>query len=283
MIAQKPRQIFRPNPVLGWSLTPDAQVKVPFRNDITQTIGPDGWRYVPHNGGPVELNLAVYGCSYTYGTGLADDETYTALLQASLANVRVLNRGVGGHGSLQNYLQFRQDLKNESVQAAVFGVISDHRFRNVAHPQRMQQYLKADWYERGIEHVPTARQDRSGKLILDYVSIWQPSLLDKGFGVFLPNEFMLDQATFSIFNAIAEMAELHNVPVVFALLDQLDSEFNEGMLQNFPNALDVSTPWDEEHTFFPKDIHPNAYSNRLFSERLLPSVIGLCEYSGCKV
>lgn len=269
--------MFKPHPVLGWSLAPGAQIEVPFRNNIIQTIGSDGWRVTPGQTEAAEFNFAVYGCSFTYGTGLADSETFAALLQNSLKNVNVLNRGVGGHGTVQSFLQFRQDVKKGVVQAAVFGVISDHRFRNIAHPQRMRHFLKMDWYERGVEHFPIAKQDRNGKLEIDYVAIWQPSILRHDFDVFLPNDYMLDQATFSVFKAITEFSELHGIPVIIALLDQLDPEFNIAMLSGFSNAIDVSAPWDKSHTFLPKDIHPNAYANRLFSERLLVPVKGLCE------
>ena len=99
--------------------------------------------------------VVLYDRSFTYGTGLADDETFATHIQSTLHGVTVLNRGIGDYGTLQNYLQFRQDVRCGTAHAAVFGVISDHRFRNIAHPQRMQQHLAVEWYELGVEHVPT--------------------------------------------------------------------------------------------------------------------------------
>lgn len=269
---QKPRRTFQPHPVLGWRLSPNSRVEVKFRPGVVQTIGPDGCRAGTGSDETVAQRLAIYGCSFTYGTGLTDAETYPSRLQSNLPGVRVLNKGIGGHGTLQNFLQFRQDVQDSAVHVAVFGIISDHRFRNIAHPQRMQQYLHQEWYELGIEHVPVARQGRDGRIVVDFVSIWQPSLFRKDFEAFLPNDHMIDQATMSVLDAILDLARKHAVPVLFALLDQLDPEFNLLVTGQFSQAVDVSLPHDRKHTFMPKDIHPNAYANQRFAEALLPHV-----------
>ncbi len=271
-MARRPREVFKPHPVLGWTLSPDARVMVPYRRHVVQTIGPDSWRTVAAPDGPTGATLAVYGCSFVYGTGLADRETFTALLQASLKHVRILNRGIGGHGTLQNYLQFRRDLLGGQVQAAVFGVMSDHRFRNIPHPQRMHQLQQPGWYELGVEHVPTVRQDRQGELSVDYVSLWQPCLKRRDFDVFLPNDHMIDQATLCVLRTIVVLAARHGVPIVFALLDQLDLEFNQQVLDSFPQALDISIPIDADHSFLPHDPHPNVRANQLYASRLLPRI-----------
>jgi len=271
-VVHKPRRTFQPDPVLGWRLSPMSRVEVKFRPDVVQTIGPDGCRVSTGANENAARQLAIYGCSYTYGTGLADTETYSSLLQSKLPGVRVLNKGIGGHGTLQNYLRFRQDVQAKTVHAAVFGIISDHRFRNIAHPQRMQQYLHQEWYDLGIEHVPVARQDRDGRIVVEFVPIWQPSLLRKDFEAFLPNDHMIDQATIGVIDAILGLAREHAVPVLFALLDQLDAEFNLLMTGKFSQTVDVSLPHDGEHTFMPEDIHPNAYANQRFAEALLPHV-----------
>ena len=276
-IVSKPRLLFRPDPVLGWSLSPGHAVRVGFRQNVLQHINPQGWRTVaaPATGdGP---RIAFYGCSFTYGTGLTDDETFTSLVQRDRPSVRVLNRGIGGHGSVQNFLQFRRDLSTRAVDGAVFGIISDHRFRNIAHPQRMRQYLAPEWYKLGVEHVPVARLDASGKVRIVYLPIWQPVIRDAEFQAFLPDDFMLNAASFAVFDLIASVAKAAGIPVAFVLLDKLDRPFNAGVMERFPQTTDISTPYDTDHTFMPRDIHPNVRANELFAERLLPIVDGLCD------
>lgn len=272
----QPRQIFRPHPLLGWGLTPNKKVTVPFRCKIEQTIDEDGWRLIPgKNADAQRMTLAVYGCSFTYGTGLADDETYTALLQASSSRINILNRGVGGHGNVQGYLQFRKDVKDGKVQAAIFGVISDHRYRNIAHPVRMKAHLAPFWYDLGVEHLPRVRFNRTGQLLIEYVPIWQPSLFRDDFQVFLPDEYTIDRATIKLIAEIICFAKQHKSPILIALLDQIDPEFNKLMRNEFAEVVDISTPYTSEYTFLPDDIHPNVLANRLFAERLFPWVNAL--------
>ncbi len=37
-IAKKPRSIFRPHPIFGWTLTPNKQVQVPFRDNVVHNM-----------------------------------------------------------------------------------------------------------------------------------------------------------------------------------------------------------------------------------------------------
>ncbi|MBN8290538.1 hypothetical protein JI664_01035 [Rhodobacter sp. NTK016B] len=272
----KPRLLYRPDPVIGWSLTPEYSIKVGFRPDVIQTIDADGWRHVPDRP-KAGSRLGVYGCSFTFGTGLADAETFCAVLQRDLPTVRVLNRGIGGHGTVQNLLQFRRDIRKGRVDAAVFAIISDHRFRNIAHPQRMRQYLVREWHSLGVEHVPVARLNADGRVRFVYHPIWQPVIRDAEFDIFLPDEYMINAATLAVLALVQETAQAADVPLRFVLLDALDPEFSRAVMDRFPQTIDVSTPYDQEHTFLPKDLHPNVAANRLFADRLVPFVSELVD------
>ncbi|HCE22968.1 MAG TPA: hypothetical protein DF282_10720, partial [Hyphomonas sp.] len=44
------------------------------------------------------------------------------------------------------------------------------------------------------------------------------------------------------------------------------------VFSRFPEASDISNPHDRDHTFLPRDIHPNARANSLFADRLQPLI-----------
>lgn len=215
-------------------------------------------------------NIGVYGCSFVYGTGLADDETFTARLQRAFPNVRIRNRGIGGQGTVQNLLQFRRDIAAGEMDAAIFAVISDHQTRNIPHPQRMKQYLSPEWSRLGIEHVPVLRRDGAGRGRIAYLPIWQPMIERGGFEVFLPDARMQVEATLAAFDMVYDTSAAAKVPLHVVLLDALDADFNAALLDRFPGASDISVPTDEAHTFHPNDRHPNIKANMLFAERLEP-------------
>ncbi len=270
-----PRLLFRPDPVIGWSLTPKYAVRVPYRDgNVIQHIGPDGWRRVPRQPEKGQ-QVAVYGCSFTYGTGLTDEETFCALLQQKHPSLRILNRGIGGHGTVQNLLQLRRDISAGAVDAAIFAIISDHRFRNIAHPQRMRQYLAPAWYELGVEHVPVAKLTTQGKVEIHYQDLWQPVVRDAEFSMFLPDDYMINIATLAVLELVRDTARDAGIPLRFVLLDQYDPDFTSAVLGRFEDAVDISTPQDRDHTFLPRDLHPNPNANMLFAQRLDPAIAGL--------
>ncbi|WP_146591323.1 SGNH/GDSL hydrolase family protein [Puniceibacterium confluentis] len=275
-VVSRPRHLFRPDPVVGWTLAPGHGLRVGFRRHILQTIGADGWRHVPGAATATGPQVALYGCSFTYGTGLSDAETFAGRLQKARPQVRIRNRGIGGHGTVQNYLQFRRDITDGAVDVAVFAIISDHRFRNIAHPQRMRQYLSPDWYRLGVEQVPVARMEASGRARIVYHPLWQPVIRDAEFDIFLPDDYMINAATLAVLDRVREAAAAAAIPLAFVLLDSLDPDFNAAVQGRFPDTRDISTPYDAAHTFMPMDIHPNVPANRMFAERLLPVVTGLC-------
>lgn len=266
-----PNRIFRQNTLLGWSLAPDSTVQVPFRDGVVQNVGSDGWRIVTGCGstGP-KINL--YGCSWTYGTGLADTETLAALLQAKFPFARFRNRGCGGFGTVHNYIQFRQEVAAQDVDIAVFLVISDHRFRNTPHPNRWKHFKKARWDNYGVTRVPIARQARDGTFQVTYISPNQPAVDAEGLHAFLPSDYMLDQATFAALHASKSLADKNGVKLLIAVLDSVDIGFNDGLLAEFTTALDISVPYDSDHFWLPYDSHPNARANVLFSERIEPQM-----------
>lgn len=279
-IVTKPRLLFRPHAVLGWSLTPGYGVRVGFRPEIIQNIGADGWRVVPGSADRQGPRLAVYGCSFTYGTGLADDETFVALLQQDLPEGKLLNRGIGGQSTVQNFLQFRHDIAGGQVDAAIFAIISDHRFRNIAHPQRMQQFLNRDWYELGVEHVPVLRQGRNAQHAIEYIPLWQPALRRGGFDTFLPDDHMIDGATLAMLSEIQDLAQNSAIPIRFLLLDQLDPAFNGAVQKRFGSTLDISVPLNRKHSFRPVDVHPNQTANQIFASRLYQPAKELISQAG---
>jgi len=51
--------------------------------------------------------VILLGCSYTYGMGINDQETFAFLIQDSLKHNNVINFGVPGYGNVQSYLQLK--------------------------------------------------------------------------------------------------------------------------------------------------------------------------------
>ncbi len=123
----------RPDPGLGWTN------RELFRSrDGSISIDAAGLRRAPlrpPGEAAVELRVAVFGDSFTFGDELADGETWAAFLQAALrgrgVGARVLNFGVNGYGLDQALLRWRRDGRPRRPDVVVLGFQPENLLRNL--------------------------------------------------------------------------------------------------------------------------------------------------------
>ncbi len=103
-----------PDPILGWRLEPGAQTRLRRPEYVVSVqINADGWRDVPHTPDPTPdaFRILVLGDSYMEAYMIDLEESFPRRLEAlahaaGLPQVEVINLGVGGYGTLQEYLAF---------------------------------------------------------------------------------------------------------------------------------------------------------------------------------
>jgi len=93
---------------LGWKHTPN--VRKVFVNEFGEKVevrqnqyGHRGRAY-PIAKNPKKLRILVLGDSFTEGIQVGEDDLFTAFLERSNPRLEVLNAGVGGYGTVQEYL-----------------------------------------------------------------------------------------------------------------------------------------------------------------------------------
>lgn len=98
--------LHQPDADLGFAHRPGARVRAvrevegSVTYDVVYTIGSDGLRVTPP--APGGRPVVFFGCSYTFGDGVDDDETLPARLAVALGGrADVVNRAVGGYGPHQ--------------------------------------------------------------------------------------------------------------------------------------------------------------------------------------
>jgi hypothetical protein len=104
-----------PHPVLGWVLTPDASYHntLPERT-VYVKYNSEGWRDVEHSVETHSRNLRVLvlGDSFMEAYSVNSEESFPRRLEELVQDlgheIEVLNFGVGGYGTLQEYLAFKE-------------------------------------------------------------------------------------------------------------------------------------------------------------------------------
>jgi GDSL-like lipase/acylhydrolase family protein len=95
------------DPRLGWAVIPDIRNMTPFAKGKLVNTNSKGLRGTAEYGyarTPGKTRILVFGDSFTFGTGVSDDETYAHYLEAALPNTEILNLGVQGYGQDQMLL-----------------------------------------------------------------------------------------------------------------------------------------------------------------------------------
>jgi hypothetical protein len=104
------RTYVEPNATRGWSNKPSTTAvygEAEFHFDVNHNaLGFRGPELAPSRS-PGKLRVLVLGDSFTYGIGVADEETFSARLEALDPRFEVLNTGVNGYGTAQELLLLR--------------------------------------------------------------------------------------------------------------------------------------------------------------------------------
>jgi hypothetical protein len=131
-------RMHRPDPQIGWVLSSDS-IQMPHRledkqgvlqYDVVYSVEGGQRRTSQHQvGGPA---LIAAGCSFTFGHGLMDSDTWPWLLQEQVRDVHVMNLGCMGYGTDQALLAAeRQVLQSKGhTKAVVLGFANFQIERN---------------------------------------------------------------------------------------------------------------------------------------------------------
>lgn len=98
--------------LLGWVSLPNLAIRDNFGPHLTLTTNADGLRIhrpVARALAPGEHRILCSGASFTFGSGVADGDTFCAQLERSLPGIGTLNVAQRGYGIDQSYLQYQRD------------------------------------------------------------------------------------------------------------------------------------------------------------------------------
>jgi hypothetical protein len=244
--------------------------------------------------------ITVVGCSFTWGHGVSNDETYAQVLETEL-ETKVHNYGMGSYGTVQSLEMLEKFGAGSSL--IIYGFIDEHLRRNVM--------PCAPSFAPLCLYVPTVRKNRSGEFyIVDQVPRDNVTATDEFFGwVKNKNYFSLANVEFGqafVLDKIDELRGLHR-PTLPAGEDLAATEFvmrkmEKFALENHARLLVVNVgigfprenfeelskkKWDDYVSFLDAskfdgvpdnelliegDGHPNAYGHRMIAGKIYSAI-----------
>lgn len=280
-------KFFTKHPTLGYTHLPgEFNVTLPDGYDFKVTHRADTLRIThpldTYSAESSKAEIWIFGCSFTHGWTLNDDETYPWLLQQQLPQYEVVNFGVSGYGTLQSLLQLQEALeKRPKPRLVVIAYASFHDQRNTLLRLRSKQIVP--WNTLGSIVQPYATLDNDGNLnyamaemtYREFPLMRSSALINfiettynyKVEDVFY-NSHAVTQAIIKAFQRLAQERGI-KVVVVGLLSDRLTADtlaFSER--EGIPTA-DISVDLSiRAHRNWPHDPHPSPTANQLYAQKL---------------
>ena len=128
------------DPVLGWRMSPgDYSRQAGFNNIVTS----DGARATSTTPANQASRIILVGGSFTFGSGVPDEQTYAWKLQSAFPNYHGQNFGTGGYGTYQSLLLAEEYFaSSQKAGLVIYGYLNHHQHRNVANTSWMRSIEK---------------------------------------------------------------------------------------------------------------------------------------------
>ncbi len=247
--------------------------KVTHRPDTLRITRPLA-AYAQPTGQP---QLWIFGCSYTHGWSLNDEDTYAWKLQERLPGYEVVNFGVNGYGTINSLIQLREALPDAAPAVVVLAYARFHDERNTFLRFWRKRVAPAPGF--GTTLYPYARLDAKGQLVHrtvpnEYTEF--PLMRHSALMNYLETRWNTLEQKFSRGQEVSqklilEMAELsrrHGARFILAMLVP-DEEMQAFAREHDIALVDISVPMDEEkYTNLPHDIHPGPLATTIYADRL---------------
>ncbi|MEX0928952.1 MAG: hypothetical protein WD266_07200 [Balneolales bacterium] len=284
---------FSQDPVLGLKHNPGTfRVVISGTHSFSITHDEDALRITRpvcsnRNGSLIpKEEIWVYGCSFTHGWSLNDDETYPWHLQMKLPDFRVCNFGMSGYSTLQSLIQFRKALETKKKPKYVIVSYSClHDKRNIF-LRSWKKIIEPDKTVDDVEY-PCGKIDMDGNLNYASTSLaYKPfpvmnhsalmHYLEKRFNSMQEKYHKSHIVTRLVMEEFLKTCDQNGIKLLVAGLD--DSAMTTNMLRYCKREgisvagipVDLTDP---ENINVPHTYYPNARANKKYAERIAACII----------
>lgn len=276
------------HPILGY-ITRPGEFRFTYKGGYTFKVTnlDNGLRIThPLNSYPgrSKKEIWIFGCSFTQGWSLNDEETYAWLLQEKFPDYEVVNFGVDGYSTVQSLLQFRLALASGNRPALVIVAYGHfHDERNTLTRTWMKTRLTSGaGYAYGAVNLPYARLSNDNKLeilykpleynealLLRYSTL--ANLIDDTYNKSLEDSYHSLEITQALIGELSSLCKANGIEFVLAGI--LSDPATQAMLEHFNKegveTVDISVDLSrKENTNLPFDGHPSAIANKEYAQRL---------------
>lgn len=224
----------------------------------------------------------IFGCSFTHGFSLNDEETYPWLLQQDLPDYEVINFGVDGYSTVQSLVQLKESLQSRKKPAIVVIAYSAalHDIRNRL--TRLWKKALLSNSRLGPMNYPYAMLGPDKKLLMLNDPLDYPGLalmhysalanyLDNQYNSSLEPSYDSHEVTRAVLREFWNLCKANGSQFVLAGIynDPLTAEMLASFNAQGAMTVDISVNMRiKENTNLPYDAHPSAIADKQFAQKL---------------
>jgi len=275
---------FQPDPVLGYRGRP-GPFKLTLSDQLTVQVTHDdeGYRISepPRDSILVRPEIWFFGCSFTHGYGVNDDEAYPWLIQKALPQYTIRNFATDGYGTYHAYLQLEQLLKQGKTPAGVvlaYGGFHDQRNVNDRHWKKALsgrdiaegiQFPYYRWTSEGKTEAGIESPAYSGWPLMRYSALVH--YLESAFNRSESETMKPFEITKELIHKIHAMVEVKGAKFLVANIYQNQESTNMlNSLDEKIERMDISVDLEDESLrILPNDGHPNAKGHQSMADKLM--------------
>ncbi len=223
----------------------------------------------------------IFGCSFTHGWSINDDETFPWILQSKLSEFKIINWGVSGYGTIHFYLQLREAFKKRNKPHLVIINHADFHFiRNSF--SFMRRRIVSKWNFLGSLNQPYCKLDDDGEMDIMHSDVaYNPWELSKysAFAYYceIKYESYLDsrnkmeekEITTILLDRIVSLCIDNQVKIILTNIGPNAEYIQEySLMRNIP-FIDISVNLGEKgFTNKPYDNHPSSKANIIYANKI---------------
>jgi hypothetical protein len=302
ILVEPAKPYYRADAALGYLPVPGAfKVTLPGPYSFTVTHGQNGLRIthpLESQPGSEKREIWIFGCSFTEGWTVNDQETYPWLLQKQIKNYELVNFAVSGYGTLQSLIQFREALKSGQKPAVVvLSYASFHDRRNT---------LARSWMKTRMTYGPSVYLSDVKLPFMKWSANQEPQLLyrpiayqevplarysalantlDETLNRIVDTTYHSHEVSKALIDDFAELCKANQIQFIVAGItnDAATAEMLEYCKSRGMTTADISVNLNiKSNTNLPYDNHPSALAHQQYAQKLGgPICAGLFDEPSC--
>jgi lysophospholipase L1-like esterase len=281
------KHMYQPDERLGYTLVPHQRLTVTLDKvgKFVATTTDCGHRATSQKTDckSTKPQIWIFGCSYTFGWVLNDQESYPWRLQALLPEYDIVNFGTSGYSTLQSLIQLENEVREgKKPRLAILAYLTFHDERNTLAPLR-SKILGFMWRDWGEVNQPYAVMRPDGKLERRKSEPYRPyvpwvqysafaNYLDWTIVRHLERRAIGDDQRTAITRELVRefigLGRANGFPTLIADLNGKPSDIASVANAEGAPFVHIGVQYKDPEMTIPHDIHPTAKADMIMADRL---------------